>query len=255
MGTPRQPQLVPASRAFVQITAPPATLSNIEDYSHVWIIFEFHANTDTTSTAKAKIRPPRAGGIKVGQLATRSPHRPNALGLSLVNLERWDEPAKRLYVTGIDLVNGTPVYDIKPFVPWDIPGFPETRVPAMRVPDWVDQDDAIATVLFTPNASCQLKEVVAQGLLKPLYSDYGPVHDTIVQILAQDPRSTHKGVRNARGSATSTYSFVFGSLMIAFAVQTDPPRVDVTAVEPVSFDSSQYVDGIPLQLVDNRNDA
>jgi tRNA-Thr(GGU) m(6)t(6)A37 methyltransferase TsaA len=96
------------------------TLEGIDQYSHAWIIFEFHANTDHVASKKTKIRPPRGGGIKVGQLATRSPHSPNAIGLSLVKVEHLDLHSHRLYISAIDLVNGTPVYDIKPYVPWDM---------------------------------------------------------------------------------------------------------------------------------------
>lgn len=139
MGTPRQPQLVPNSYGYIQFftsNCPSSTLDGIMDYSHIWIIFEFHANTTTPinnndkngnnkqQQRKTKIRPPRAPKhIKIGQLASRSPHRPNPIGLSLVKLEYWESNKQILYISGIDLVNNTPIYDIKPFVPWDIPGY------------------------------------------------------------------------------------------------------------------------------------
>lgn len=114
MGTPRQGALAPHSRAYIQINinaAPMETLSGMELYSHAWIIFQFHANTDIAAfSSKTKVRPPRAGGLKVGQLATRSPHRPNPLGLSLVKITGIDTKHKRLEIAALDLVNGTPVY-------------------------------------------------------------------------------------------------------------------------------------------------
>ena len=67
------------------------------------------------TSKKTKIRPPRGGGRKVGMLATRSPYRPNALGISLVT-------TRRLYIKALVLVHGTTVYDVKPYVHWDIPG-------------------------------------------------------------------------------------------------------------------------------------
>jgi tRNA-Thr(GGU) m(6)t(6)A37 methyltransferase TsaA len=89
------------------------TLQGIDGYSHAWIIFLFHANTDLAESKKTKIRPPRAPkGVKVGQLATRSPHRPNPIGLSLIRIEYVDYAAKRLYISALDIVNGTPVFDI-----------------------------------------------------------------------------------------------------------------------------------------------
>ena len=112
MGTPRQPQLVPSSRGYIELTIPPDSCAGMEKYSHCWILFEFHANTNTKASRKTKIRPPRGMGEKVGQLATRSPHRPNCIGLSLVCIEKWDTKKRQLHVSGLDLVNGTPVYDI-----------------------------------------------------------------------------------------------------------------------------------------------
>lgn len=126
MGTPRQGALVPSGRGFVQLRIPVECIEGLESYSHAWIIFTFHANTDTptattigsaTNTtssklnfSKTKIRPPRGNGIKVGMLATRSPHRPNNVGLSLVKISGVDKKEKRLHIQALDLVNGTPVY-------------------------------------------------------------------------------------------------------------------------------------------------
>lgn len=113
IGTPRQGALVPHGRGFIDLSskvAPMETLQGIEAYSHAWIIFQFHANTDFQGSGKTKVRPPRAKGEKIGQMATRSPHRPNPIGLSLVKIDGIDYKKKRLFISGLDLVNGTPVY-------------------------------------------------------------------------------------------------------------------------------------------------
>ena len=121
MGTPRQGALVPASRAFLELDTKYAMelFDGIQDYSHCWIVFQFHANTNNLASEehkKSKIKPPRAQGegqgknFKVGMLATRSPHRPNPLGLSLVKVGQVDRKKRRLYFEAIDLVHGTPVY-------------------------------------------------------------------------------------------------------------------------------------------------
>ena len=278
MGTPRQGSLVPSSRAFVDLTIPVEALDGIGSYSHVWIIFAFHVNTNTFHK-KTKVRPPRAtDNQKVGQLATRSPHRPNPLGLSLVKMERLDTKLKRLHISGIDLVHGTPVYDIKPCVPWDIPGHfsshtngssndnsnsvPATLDDAFWVPDWVDQKDAIATVTFTEQAETSLEQlIVDEQRLAPLYTKTNggvqAARATLLEILAQDPRSSHKGLKvNQRGSTTKTthktndevdnktYSLVFGRTQVEFQVLSS--GVQVESVTPVDFDEDAYVEGIPL---------
>lgn len=239
MGTPRQPQLVPSSRGFIEFTCPAAALDGIESYSHVWIIFEFHANTNIDK-AKTKIRPPRAGGLKVGQLATRSPHRPNCLGLSLVQIEAWSPP--RLHVRGLDLVHGTPVYDVKPCVPWDVPR-------DLAVPEWVSSDDALAQVTFTDQARLQLHTLVQQGCLEPLYNDADAALQTLREILAQDPRSSHKGLKqNARGtnSQKEAYNLVFGACQVFFYVE--PERVWVEKLEAIDFGQASFADGVPLMM-------
>jgi tRNA-Thr(GGU) m(6)t(6)A37 methyltransferase TsaA len=123
-GTPRQPGLVPAARA--QLVLDPSvseqSLEGLEQNSHVWVIFIFNKTGDFARakinmreqqgyTFPAKVRPPRAGGLKVGCLATRTPHRPNPIGLSLVRLER--RVGRMLLLSGADLVDGTPVLDLK----------------------------------------------------------------------------------------------------------------------------------------------
>lgn len=114
MGTPRQGALAPHSRGYIELNpsiAPMETLSGIDMYSHAWVVFKFHANTDLQSlSVKTKVRPPRGGGVKVGSMATRSPHRPNNIGLSLVKIDRIDAKKKRLFISALDLCNGTPVY-------------------------------------------------------------------------------------------------------------------------------------------------
>ncbi len=114
-GTPRQPGLAPSSLAKLRIRKewqPAQALQGLEGFSHVWIIFQFHQNTNLRY--HAKVHPPRLGGEPIGVFATRSPHRPNPIGLSLVKLEKIE--GDTLYLSGIDLVDGTPVLDIKPYL-------------------------------------------------------------------------------------------------------------------------------------------
>jgi tRNA-Thr(GGU) m(6)t(6)A37 methyltransferase TsaA len=115
-GTPRQPGLAPSSKAKLKLRRdlqPELSLQGLEGFSHAWLIFEFHENTN--KIFRPKIHPPRLGGKTVGVFATRSPHRPNPIGLSLVKVDRVDRDG--IEMSGIDLIHGTPVIDIKPYVP------------------------------------------------------------------------------------------------------------------------------------------
>ena len=98
----------------------PEAFRGIEAYSHLWLIWEF-SQVPADAPFSPTVRPPRLGGnTRVGVFATRSPFRPNRLGLSCVELARMEETAEGpvLVVAGADLMNGTPIYDIKPYLPY-----------------------------------------------------------------------------------------------------------------------------------------
>ncbi len=131
-GTPRQPGIVPQARAELLLRPPynnPDALRGLETCSHVWLIFGFHAidRDDWRPT----VRPPRLGGNRrYGVFSTRSPFRPNGLGLSVVRLLGLLDPiGQGLAIAGQDLMDGTPVFDIKPYLP-DIECLPEAQPPA-----------------------------------------------------------------------------------------------------------------------------
>lgn len=116
---PRQPLLAPAATGFLELLPPynqSIALEGLEQVSHIWLIFQFHAISANTDQQLA-VRPPRLGGNqKIGVFASRSTHRPNGLGMSVVKLERIE--AGRLWISGLDLLDGTPIIDIKPYVPY-----------------------------------------------------------------------------------------------------------------------------------------
>jgi len=283
MGTPRQGSLVPSSRGYIQLspTISPETMEGMEGYSHLWVLFGFHANTNYATGGESKkggstkICPPRGGGKKVGQLATRSPHRPNPLGLSLVAIEGRD--GRTLHIRALDLVHGTPVYDIKPCVPWDIPGYhynsseqePQTIPKALRVPSWVGQDDALQRVEFSQSAFQSLKSCVKDGLLQPLYTvendGIAAAQNTLQEILAQDPRASTQRGTTSTTTRQETYKVLFCQVEIQFIVTNHPhldddddnkihdslnpnnsASVHVVSVTPVNLDPASFVEGIPL---------
>ena len=124
-GTPRQPSLVPAALSELRLAphVAAAALDGLADFSHVWLIYVFHKNTNLasslgapTKTVAATVRVPRLGGAKKGVLATRSPHRPAPIGLSVATLVAVRN--RSLILAGLDCVHGTPVLDVKPYLPF-----------------------------------------------------------------------------------------------------------------------------------------
>lgn len=121
-GIPRQGGIVDSVRSeivFEKKYRNPDALRGLEEYSHVWLLWKFSdAERDEFSPT---VRPPRLGGNKrVGVFATRSPFRPNPIGLSVVKLDKIEFDRDRgpvLTVLGADIKNGTPIYDIKPYIP------------------------------------------------------------------------------------------------------------------------------------------
>ncbi|GAB1609943.1 hypothetical protein Ahia01_001280200 [Argonauta hians] len=122
-GTPRQPGICQYARGTLTIDKsifnnPEHSLEGLQDFSHAWIIFVFHKNTNPYF--KAKVRPPRLDGRRIGLFATRAPYRPNPIGLTLAKIERIS--GSSIHFSGIDLLDGTPVLDVKPFIPqYDCP--------------------------------------------------------------------------------------------------------------------------------------
>eukprot|EP01118_Nematostelium_gracile_P011698 TRINITY_DN4192_c0_g1_i1.p1 TRINITY_DN4192_c0_g1~~TRINITY_DN4192_c0_g1_i1.p1 ORF type:complete len:195 (+),score=35.80 TRINITY_DN4192_c0_g1_i1:61-585(+) len=117
-GTTRQSQLCPMSRGRLTIDSgvpnPHHALDSLGEFSHVWLIFIFHDNRNDEKGIKNKVSPPRLEGAKVGVFSTRSPHRPNPIGLSLAKLDKVE--GATLHLSGIDLIDGTPILDVKPYI-------------------------------------------------------------------------------------------------------------------------------------------
>ncbi|CAM3931331.1 tRNA (N6-threonylcarbamoyladenosine(37)-N6)-methyltransferase TrmO [Vreelandella rituensis] len=176
-GIPRQPGLAPAARATLVLTPPhndALAVRGLEAFSHLWLSFIFHQSPERWTPL---VRPPRLGGnAKVGVFASRSTHRPNRLGLSLVELTRVDTTqGVRLELAGCDLVSGTPVVDIKPYLPW-AEAHPEARS------GFAPQPPEACPVSFSPSAVCDLAQHPEGESLTLLIS----------QVLAQDPRPAYR---------------------------------------------------------------
>ncbi|QGW78923.1 tRNA (N6-threonylcarbamoyladenosine(37)-N6)-methyltransferase TrmO [Pseudomonas alkylphenolica] len=174
---PRQPQLAPAARGVLELLPPfdnGDAVAGLEQVSHVWLLFLFHQALE--DKPRLKVRPPRLGGnTSMGVFATRATHRPNGIGQSVVRLEKVE--AGRLLLSGIDLLDGTPVLDIKPYVPYADAVSSATNQMASAPP-------APISVAWSDTALPQAREH-ALRLAEPLV-------ELIEQCLAQDPRPAYQ---------------------------------------------------------------
>lgn len=169
-GVPRQPGLAPSVVSTILLTGPynrQETLKGLEGFSHLWLIFGFHQVPE--GQWSPTVRPPRLGGNqRVGVFASRSPFRPNGLGLSVVKLQSidYENGQVTLSVTGADLVNGTPIYDIKPYIPFvdAVAGAQGGFVagPPAQLPVYFSQEAEKWLSTAPPLLRLQLQEILAQ---------------------------------------------------------------------------------------------
>ena len=174
-GTPRQSHLVKATKSFIRLkpeVQPEISLDGLAEFTHVWVIFVFHLNENTKFSAK--VHPPRTQGDKIGVFATRSPHRPNPIGLSSAKIEKIEKNG--IWVSGLDLVNRTPILDIKPYLPL------ADRIASAKS-GWIERFPfQQIQVRFEKSALSQLVEFV------PELEERKRFRKVLVQMLKQDPR-------------------------------------------------------------------
>lgn len=207
---PRQANLVPeaiGSLEFTEAFTDPNFFRGLEQFSHLWLLFRFHATAEHGWSPT--VQPPRLGGReRVGVFASRSPFRPNSLGLSVVRNLGLEPVAgvPRLRVGGIDLLDGTPILDIKPYLPWADAidgasgGFADSR-PA----GWEE-------VTFDEAAESSLDELTA---------DYPDLEELIASILRQDPRPAWRAGKEDQ----KQYGMSLYDLNIKWRVQAGGVRV------------------------------
>ena len=208
-GIPRQSGLVEELRSTIVFEPEyrnSDALRGIEDFSHLWIIWQF--SEAVRQGWSSTVRPPRLGGnTRMGVFATRSPFRPNNLGLSCVKLlgvEHTEKYGTVLHVGGADLMDGTPIFDIKPYIPYS-------------------DCKPKASGGFTDHAGDFLLEVdFPQELLKKLPEEK---QKAAVGVLSHDPRPSYQ--RNA----DRVYGLSFAGFDIRFTVNEN--RLTVQAVEPL----------------------
>ena len=196
-GIPRQSGLVESLRSTIVFEPEyrnPDALRGLEDFSHIWLIWQFSEAVRTEWTPT--VRPPRLGGnIRMGVFATRSPFRPNSLGLScvkIIGIEQTPDNGTVIHVAGADLMDGTPIFDIKPYIPYG---------------------DCHPEALggFTTNAGEYLLQVdFPKSLLNKLPADK---QEAALELLSHDPRPSYQ-VQSDR-----VYGLSFAGFDIRFTVQ------------------------------------
>ena len=211
-GIPRQSGLVDGLRGKIVFEAPyrnPDALRGLEGFSHVWLIWQF--SRAVREGWSPTVKPPRLGGNqRMGVFATRSPFRPNSIGLSCVRLERVELHTSEgpvVWVAGIDLMDGTPIYDIKPYLPY-----------ADCHPE--------ATGGFAQEVMDHRLEVVFPEELLALVPP--EKREALRELLAQDPRPGYQ-----RNEPDRRYGVAFAGLNVRFTVDGDTLLVrEVTKKAP-----------------------
>jgi tRNA-Thr(GGU) m(6)t(6)A37 methyltransferase TsaA len=177
-GIPRQPRLVKSATATLELLPPfnqPEAFRGLDAFSHVWITFVFHQSI--SSSWKATVRPPRLGGNeRIGVFASRSNFRPNPIGLSVVELLKVTGTVLKL--GGGDFLDGTPVLDIKPYVPY-----------SDSIPDAIG---AFASEPPTPGNSVAFLPEVEQKLQSLETEDRPNLKQLITDMLAYNPRPAYQ---------------------------------------------------------------
>lgn len=173
---PRQSGLAQID-AVIELLPPFAqsdAVSGLEQFSHIWIVFVFHAIAEREW--KPLVRPPRLGGNeKIGLFATRSTHRPNPIGLSAVELLRVEiDNGVRLHIRGADLLDGTPVLDIKPYIPY-ADAIPDARAGfAQLAPQRLSVSWNSEALIAAKNIGGELQNIVEEALCfdpRPAYQN------------------------------------------------------------------------------------
>eukprot|EP00928_Gymnodinium_smaydae_P040516 TRINITY_DN27468_c0_g4_i1.p1 TRINITY_DN27468_c0_g4~~TRINITY_DN27468_c0_g4_i1.p1 ORF type:complete len:431 (-),score=78.90 TRINITY_DN27468_c0_g4_i1:16-1269(-) len=219
-GTPRQGGVVKDSLATLVCSRdlnPAAALDGLAAFSHCWVLYVFHENTNLQREDAAvarrrqqrkgrvppwqglcmRVQPPRAPELKVGVLACRTPHRPNPIGLSLARIESINLKTGEVVLAGLDVVDGTPCLDLKPY----LPAF-ESQ-PAATVPAWVQRsyDEPLMRVEWSADAGAQLEALTQKRLkLKP-FESLAALRRALEGTLALDIRSPVQQKRHANPAA------------------------------------------------------
>lgn len=206
-GIPRQSGLIDSARAkivFLPEYRNPDALRGLDGYSHLWLLWQF--SEAVRSEWSPTVRPPRLGGNKrMGVFASRSPFRPNPIGLSSVRIVSIDLNTSKgpvIEVAGADLLDGTPIYDIKPYLAYTD-----------------SHPDAASGFALTSDAP-KLEVIIPEVLLEKIPSD---MRRCVIDILAEDPRPGYQD------DPSRIYTMQYSTFEICFRVEGD--RITVTDIK------------------------
>ncbi len=227
-GIPRQSGLVPELRATVVFEPPfrnPDALRGLDGFSHLWLLWDFSESPHDPERWSPTVRPPRLGGnVRLGVFATRSPFRPNPVGLSCVRLlsvDRDTPDGPVLRVGGADLLDGTPVYDIKPYLPYAdaVPDAAAGFAPAPPPPS--------LKVEAPPELLSRIPDADRPALLRILELDPRPAY----QRAPKDGSRPDTSLPEADQDSPRVYAFSYSGHTVRFAV--DGSVLRVLGVEPM----------------------
>lgn len=217
-GTPRQGLLTNSTGTIVldRRAVDPDALTGLEGFSHVWILFIFtrdqgneRIREDWVNGGKrsfpARVAPPLLHGKRVGLFSTRTPHRPNPIGLTLAKID--SVKGNEIHVSGIDICDDTPIIDLKPYIPKaDCPP-PAHEV---RFPSWIDDNDARYEVGF---------EIEPNEALDP------SLKARIIEVLSLDVRGRREGRGETTPARSEVFSTIIGGVRVEFSYSGDKSLV------------------------------
>ncbi|MGF1836145.1 tRNA (N6-threonylcarbamoyladenosine(37)-N6)-methyltransferase TrmO [Photobacterium sanguinicancri] len=214
---PRQPGLVPSARAEIVLQGDANTaeaVRGLEQFSHLWLLFLFDQNLE--AGWRPTVRPPRLGGNeRIGVFASRATFRPNGIGMSAVELKgvRQQNGNVIIELGGVDLVDGTPIVDIKPYIPYS---------------------DSLPNAHggFAASEPQTLPVIFSDSAVKQLQKGQAAYHQAVIsEVLAQDPRPAYK-----KGKADNKqYAVHLFNYNVRFSVSFD--AITVIALEPIDDES------------------
>ncbi len=228
-GIPRQSGLAPLARGVLRFSdQQPAeiwrhALKGLEEISHVWVTFVFHAAIE--DGWKSLVRPPRLGGReKMGVFATRSPHRPNFLGQSLLAVERVDFAEPSVTFSGVDLLDGTPIVDLRPYHPGH--DLPQGTLRS----GWIDRvGEPVVDVTWAEPALEALTKAAGHSLEGMPSYEAGELRDLVQSLVVLDPRPGH-----LRGG-TGEWAMRLLGFDVRFSIRGDQARIEAIDLEAAAI--------------------